>query len=174
MFSQDQQQHDEFLRLFSRHSRQIYYFVFSLVMSHADAEEAFQDTCVVLWKKFDTYDPEGNFLGWACKIALYEVKQLRRKQRRVQLLSDEVLTALADQAIAHSDRLDARQGALEDCIEKLSKPDQALLEQRYRQQLKPKEIADTLSRSVYSVYRALTRIHNSLMQCVNVKIANES
>lgn len=167
------QQHDEFLRLFSRHSRQIYYFVFSLVMSHADAEEVFQDTCVVLWKKFDSYDPEGNFLGWACQIALFEIKQLRRKQRRLQLFSDEVLTALADQAIANSDRLDARQEYLGDCIERLSKPDQALLEQRYRQQLKPKEIADALSRSVYSVYRALNRIHNALMHCVNVKMASE-
>lgn len=174
MATNDQQQHDEFLRLFSRHSRRIYNFVFTLVMSHADAEEVFQETCVVLWKKFDSYDPEGNFLSWACQIAIYEVKQLRRKQRRVPLLSDDALTALADQAIRHNDSLDSRQNALEHCVEKLSEADQALIEQRYRQQLKPKEIAQGVSKSVYAVYRALTRVHNLLMDCVNFQLVGEN
>lgn len=174
MSTNDQQQHDEFLRLFSRHSRRIYNFVFTLVMSHADADEVFQDTCVVLWKKFDSYDPEGNFLGWACQIAMYEVKQLRRKRSRVPLLSDDALTALADQAIRHSDALNARQNALDHCVEKLSETDRALIEKRYRQQLTPKEIAKGLSKSVYAVYRALTRVHNGLMECVNLQLVGDN
>jgi RNA polymerase sigma-70 factor (ECF subfamily) len=170
---QGQSQHDEFLRLFSRDSRRIYNFVFSLVMSHADAEEVFQETCIVLWKKFDTYQPEGNFLGWACQIALFEVMQLRRKSKRLKLLDDDALAALADQAIAHSDLLNTRQSALEHCIEKLSETDRVLIEQRYRQQRTPKEIAATLSRSVYSVYRGLTRIHAALLNCVNLQTSEE-
>ncbi|WP_442481690.1 sigma-70 family RNA polymerase sigma factor [Aeoliella sp. SH292] len=171
---QGQSQHDEFLRLFSRDSRRIYNFVFSLVMSHADAEEVFQETCIVLWKKFDTYQPEGNFLGWACQIALYEVMQLRRKSKRLKLLDDNALEALADQAMAHSDLLNTRQSALELCIEKLAETDRVLIEQRYRQQRAPKEIAASLSRSVYSVYRALTRIHAALLSCVNQQTLEES
>ncbi|MCO6044656.1 sigma-70 family RNA polymerase sigma factor [Aeoliella sp. ICT_H6.2] len=169
----DQQRHDEFLRLFSRHSRRIYNFIFTLVMSHADAEEIFQDTCVLLWKKFDSYDPQGNFPAWACKMATYEVLQLRRKSKRLLLVGDETLKVLADQAIAHSDSLDARQHALEHCVEKLPDHDKALIEQRYRQQLTPKEMAASLSRSVYSVYRALTRVHSALMKCVTLQVADE-
>lgn len=169
----DQARHDEFLRLFSRYSRRIYNFIFSVVMSHADAEEAFQETCLVLWKKFGTYRPEGNFLGWACQIAMYEVLQLRRKRRQLHLLNDEALRALADQAIAHTDALDSRQTALGHCIEKLTEQDLALVEQRYGQQRTPREIAELLSRSVYSVYRALARVHNLLMDCVNLQLAEE-
>lgn len=44
----EQQRNDECLRLFSRHSRRIYDFIFTLVMSHVDAEELFQGTWVLL------------------------------------------------------------------------------------------------------------------------------
>src|SRR3990170_4143667 len=110
-------------------------------MRHADAEEIFQDTCLVLWKKFGTYDPQGSFYGWACRIAYLEVLQLRRKNQRLQLLSEEALAILADKALAHADNLDSRQHALEDCLQKLTAEDQALIEQRYHQRRTPKEIA---------------------------------
>lgn len=169
----EQEQHDEFLRLFSRYSHRIYNFVFTLVMSHADADEVFQETCVVLWKKFDSYDPEGNFLGWACRIAFLEVSQLRRRGRKLELLSEGALEALADEAIAQTDRLDARHDALDHCVEKLGAEDHALIIQRYRQQRTPKEIAALTSRSVYSVYRALTRVHAQLLDCVSTRLAEE-
>src|SRR3972149_686807 len=101
----DEDQQDEFLRLFSRYSRRIYEFILTLTMRHADAEEIFQDTCLVLWKKFGSYDPQGSFYGWACRIAYLEVLQLRRKNQRLQLLSEEALAILADKALAHADNL---------------------------------------------------------------------
>jgi RNA polymerase sigma-70 factor (ECF subfamily) len=164
---------DEFLRLFSRYSRRIYEFILTLVMRHADADEIFQDTCLVLWKKFDTYDPQGTFYGWACRIAYLEILQLRRKSQRLHLVSDEALEVLADTAIGQADNLSARQHALEDCLQKLRAEDRALIDQRYRERHSPKEIAGLAAVSVYSVYRALARIHSSLMTCVQRNLARE-
>ena len=164
---------DEFLRLFSRYSRRIYEFILTLVMRHADADEIFQDTCLVLWKKFDTYDPQGTFYGWACRIAYLEILQLRRKNQRLHIVSDEALAVLADTALAHTENLNARQQALEDCLQKLRAEDRTLIEQRYRERHSPKEIAGMGSVSVYSVYRALARIHSSLMTCVERNMARE-
>jgi RNA polymerase sigma-70 factor (ECF subfamily) len=164
---------DEFLRLFSGYSRRIYEFILTLVMRHADAEEIFQDTCLVLWKKFDTYDPQGSFYGWACRIAYLEILQLRRKNQRLQILSEDALAILADKALAHSDNLDARQHALEDCLQRLKTPDRRMIELRYHQRRTPKEIAQADARSVYSVYRALARIHTTLMNCVQLRLARE-
>jgi RNA polymerase sigma-70 factor (ECF subfamily) len=165
---------DEFLRLFSRFSRRIYQFILTLVMRHSDAEDIFQETCLVLWRKFDTYDPEGSFYGWACRIAYLEVMQLRRKTGRLQLLSEESLSALADQALAQADRLDARQRALEECLQRLESSDRDLIQQRYHERRVPKEIAEVQSRSVYSVYRALARVHTILMNCVQRRLVHEA
>src|SRR5258708_29748885 len=113
----------KFLRLFSSNSKRIYEFILTLVMRQADAEETFEDTSLILWKKFDSYDPEGNFRAWACRIAYLEVLQLRRTSRRLQTFSDEALALLAEKAIAHSDDLGRRQTALEECLEKLQPQD---------------------------------------------------
>ena len=164
---------DEFLRLFSRHSRRIYEFILTLVMRHADADEIFQDTCLVLWKKFDSYDPHGTFYGWACRIAYLEILQLRRKSQRLHTVSEEALSVLADKALSQADNLDSRQQALGDCLQKLRADDRALIEQRYRQLRSPKEIAELGAVSVYSVYRALTRVHTLLMNCVQRSLARE-
>jgi RNA polymerase sigma-70 factor (ECF subfamily) len=166
-------QHDEFLRLFSSHSQRIYEFILTLVMRQADAEEIFQDTSLILWKKFDSYDPEGNFRAWACRIAYLEVLQLRRTSRRLQTFSDEALALLAEKAIAHSDDLGRRQTALEECLEKLQPQDREMIEQRYYHRRAPKEIATLKTCSVYSVYRALARVHSALLNCVQIQLSRE-
>ena len=78
---------EEFMRLFSQHSRRIYQFILTLTINRADAEEIYQSTCVILWKKFAEYDPAGSFYAWACKMAQFECLQLRRRNRRLQAFS---------------------------------------------------------------------------------------
>ncbi|HEY4232058.1 MAG TPA: sigma-70 family RNA polymerase sigma factor [Lacipirellulaceae bacterium] len=163
----------EFLSLFTRHSRQIYGFILTLVMRHSDADEVFQNTCLVLWKKFGSYDPAGTFYGWACKIAYLEVLELRRKQQRVQVLSEEAIALLSDQMLQNKEHLNARQEALEECLQQLNSGDRELIDQRYHQKRSPKEIADFKARSVHAIYRALARIHMALFNCVERHLARE-
>jgi RNA polymerase sigma-70 factor (ECF subfamily) len=165
--------HDEFLRLFSSHSQRIYEFILMMVLRQADAEEIFQETCLILWKKFDSYDPTKDFRAWACKIAYFEVLQLRRTSRRLQTFSDEALALLADDALAHSDYVGRRQAALEACLEKLKPQDREMVEQRYYHRRTPKEIAGLKARSTYSIYRALSRIHLALLNCVQGRLAQD-
>lgn len=164
---------DEFLKLFSRYSRRIYEFILMLVMRHADADEVFQNTCLVLWKKFDQYDPEGSFYNWACRIAYFEVQQMRRKNQRFRTLSEDALSMVADTALASADRLGERQKALAECLQKLGDQDRELIEQRYHYRRLPKEIAEKKSRSVHAIYRALARIHAALFECVQRQLAIE-
>jgi DNA-directed RNA polymerase specialized sigma24 family protein len=51
-------------------------------------------------------------------------------------------------------------------MQRLRREDQQLIEQRYVHDRKPKEIAETESRSVFSIYRSLSRIHDQLLRCV--------
>jgi RNA polymerase sigma-70 factor (ECF subfamily) len=164
---------DEFMRLFSQHSRRIYQFILTLAMNHADAEEVYQNTCIVLWRKFDSYDPSGAFYAWACRIAQLELMQVRRKNNRMQTFSEDVLGLLADHAIAQVGQLGDQQDALADCLKKLRASDQRLIEQRYYHEQPPKEIARLQSSSVHSVYRALARVHMSLRDCIHRNLARE-
>ncbi len=165
--------HDEFLRLFSRYSRRVYEFVFALLLRHADADEVFQNTCLVLWKKFSTYDPQGSFYNWACRIAYLEMLKHRRRSKRLHLLTEDALAALANKMLTHADDLNARQEALEECLKKLNPQDHRLIEQRYHEHRAPKEIAESRAQSVYSIYRALARIHSMLLNCVQLRMSRE-
>ena len=137
------------------------------------AEDVLQQANLILWKKFDSYDPQGNFHAWACRIAYLEILQQRRTNRRLQTFSEEALSLIADKAMSHSSDFGHRQHALEECLEKLGSQDRELIEQRYYFRRTPKEIASVKTRSVYSIYRALCRVHRALYECVQSRIARE-
>jgi RNA polymerase sigma-70 factor, ECF subfamily len=164
---------EEFARLFSRNARRVYGFIMTLVFSHHDAEEVFQNTSVVLWNKFGEFQSGSNFFAWASKVAYYEVLGFMKQQRRSRVLSDDALELLANAAIALSDETSSRQEALEDCLSRLKAADRDMLQARYYHQRPPKQIANMQSRSVDSVYRALSRIHNILLNCVQRNLARE-
>jgi RNA polymerase sigma-70 factor len=157
---------EEFARVFSRNARRIYGFIMTLVFNHHDAEEVFQNTNVILWNKFAEFEPGSNFFAWASRIAYYEVLSLMKQKRRSHTVSDESLELLASEAMALSQHSSERHDALEECLGKLTAADRELLQERYYRQRPPKQIAAIQSRSVHSVYRALSRIHNVLLNCV--------
>jgi RNA polymerase sigma-70 factor len=164
---------EEFARQFSRNARRIYGFVMTLVFNYHDAEEVFQNTSVVLWNKFAEFEPGSDFFAWASRVAYYEVLSLMKQRRRSRTFSDEALELLANEAIAISDRSADRYEALEECLGHLAPTDRTLLQERYYFQRPPKQIATMQSRSVHSVYRALNRIHNLLLNCVQRNLARE-
>lgn len=157
---------EEFARLFARNARRIYDFIMTLVFNHHDAEEVFQNTNVVLWNKFSDFEPGSNFFAWASRIAYYEVLSLMKQHRRSRTISDEALERLADEATQLADQASERMEALEECLSRLPANDRQLLQERYYFQRAPKQIAASQHRSVHSVYRALSRIHNLLLICV--------
>jgi len=161
----------EFVRLLTQYSSRIFGFVLALCVNRSDAEDVFQNTSVVLWEKFDSYQPGSNFLAWACRIAYFEALYDRRKSSRVRTLSDEAWQALAADALATSEEKQDGQEALAECLEKLSAADRGLLHQKYFLQRSVAEMAENCSRSIHSIYRALSRIHDALLECVRKKLA---
>jgi len=156
----------EFVRLLTHHSSRIFGFVLALCVNRSDAEDVFQNTSVVLWEKFDAYEPGTNFLAWACRIAYFEVLYDRRKSSRVKTLSDAAWQALAADALTVAEQKEDYQEALAACLDKLAAADREMLEQKYFSQRSVAEIAERCSRSVHSVYRALSRIHDVLLECM--------
>jgi RNA polymerase sigma-70 factor len=161
----------EFVRMLTQHSSRLFGFVLALCVNRADAEDVFQNTSVVLWEKFDTYQRGTNFLAWACRIAYFEVLYHRRKTSRMRTISDEAWNALLNEALRSVDETEDRKEALAGCLERLSASDRELLERKYFSQLSVAEIAEGCSRSVHAIYRALSRVHDSLLECMRRALA---
>jgi len=161
------------MSIFSLHSRRIYSFIITLVVSPQDADEVFQNTSLTLWKKHDHYIPTASFWAWACQIAYYEVLRYRRSCNHRLVFSDKVLEQIAERMLPSEDKTLLREEALNDCVERLTRDDRELIELRYFHEKAPKQIAAIRNRSIQSVYRALGRIHDQLYRCVSQVLATD-
>ncbi len=86
----------QFAELLREHHRDLFNFIFSLVHHHADAEDVFQQTTLVLWRKFDDFVIGTNFPAWATRVAHLTARDFVRSRRRyVPSFSDELLESIA-------------------------------------------------------------------------------
>lgn len=146
----------------------------SLLHNAADAEEVLQETNLVLWRKFDQYEPGTHFGRWACGVAHFEVLKLRQKRdRKERLFSDEFIEMLACESQKAMDLSEARREALQRCLAKLAQADRQLVMRRYQGGATTRTVAEALGRSVQGTRKALHRIRAALMACVQRALAVE-
>jgi RNA polymerase sigma-70 factor, ECF subfamily len=166
---------EQFLRLFMESERRIYAFIVSVLPNLTDADDVLQETSLILWKKFDQFRLGTDFVAWACRTAQFEVLKFYEKQGRSKLQFDiEGLEAVQQEVVTMGPVIEAQQVALARCLEKLSDRDRDLLRRRYVDDATPKQIAELVGRSLDAVYKALTRIRDSLLNCIQRKLEKES
>jgi RNA polymerase sigma-70 factor (ECF subfamily) len=166
----------EFAEFLRQNQSRLYGYIHCLVRDLNDADDLFQQTAVILWKKFDEFDRRGSFFAWACGIARLEVANFLRSRGRQRLyFSDDLNLMLVEaQAEVTNEELDDRREALARCVEKLRERDRALLDECYREARGVNEAADRRGRSPQSVYNSLRRIRRALFECVARTLAQES
>ena len=168
-------QHDQFVERFVRTQDRIYACVATLLPNRTDAEEVFQQTSLVLWKKWRQFDPSRDFVRWACGMAHHEVQNFLRKHRdrgRVYL-SDEVLAQVAQTRLDLHDVLEARRQALRHCLGLLQQGNRELLERCYAGKDSIKAVAESLGQPPNAVYMTLKRLRRALFDCINRTLAGE-
>ena len=147
--------------------RRVHAFILSLVPNRSDADDLLQETIVVLWRKFEAYEPGTNFLAWALAIARLEVLRFRQKFARSKLVFSEALMAsLAEVSAASVTQFDERHDALDLCLRKLTERDRELIDLRYHEGLSIKQVAQRVGRPIAGMYKAMARVHTSLTHCV--------
>ncbi|MBI1368764.1 MAG: sigma-70 family RNA polymerase sigma factor [Planctomycetes bacterium] len=162
----------DFLRLLSRHESGLHGFVHAMLANWSDAEDVLQETHLLLWQKFDTFEPGTNFHAWACRIAYLETLRFRRNADRKHLkFSDDFLKVVADETIEMEQELAERRQMLAECIERLKPADRDLLKLRYTPDQTTPSIAAAVGSSVDAVYKSLSRIRAALAACVQRKLA---
>jgi RNA polymerase sigma-70 factor (ECF subfamily) len=179
--------HEEFLRLFLTHQGDVRAFVGSLLRQPAARDDVVQETALVLWRKFDTFDPSRSFGAWARGIAANLVRQrLEKDGRHAQTLPPEVLPAI----VAAYDRTElggpegpngdspqqSRRDALELCLKELPDKSRSLLTMRYEEGLSSAKAAERVGSTADAIHKALSRIRLKLEACIQrrLRLAGEN
>ena len=165
---------EEFVELLMAHKRQVYRYILTLLPNSADADDALQESSIILWRKFAEYDPELSFSAWACGIARNVVRNFHSKrQRTIVQFDDALLDTLSGEVLRMNDELDDRQQMLRDCMDDLTRRDRDLLYKRYELGATIKSVAAAVGRPVQGLYKAMRRIHKTLFDCIERKLKAE-
>ncbi|QDT53510.1 RNA polymerase sigma factor [Caulifigura coniformis] len=166
---------EEFIHLFTRHQRQLYLLILAQLGRLQEAEEALQETNVVILSKHHQFVPGTNFFAWAAQVAHYEVLKSRQRRQRDRLrFSDEFVDAVASEVESQVNDLDLRREALQDCLGKLREKDRELIRKRYQPGASGRDEAENLGRPANSLYQSIGRIRRSLYECIRRRMASES
>ncbi|MEM8947342.1 MAG: sigma-70 family RNA polymerase sigma factor [Planctomycetota bacterium] len=171
----DGERREAFARLFAKHDRWLFSYLVVLLGNPADAEEVFQEVCVVLWREHEKFQLGTDFVKWVSVIANNQVHRFRNKSRRKNFpLDEQLLGAVAEAAVGRADIFESRREALRSCLRKLSRDDRQIVQQCYDHETRNfKTAAERLGRPVNTVYKALNRIRRMLHSCIDSKLATE-
>ena len=171
----EQDRHNLFSELIARYHSQLYAYIFAVIKNRDDTEDLFQSVCLVLWKKFDLFQPDSSFFSWARQTAkLMICNYLRHKGKLTTCDSEGLLDAIADTVYkVQGDAVELHVAVLRRCKEQLSTADEELLRLRYIEDLGIGEIADRLGRLQPSVCRSLSRIRRWLYKCIQRDLARQ-
>lgn len=149
-------------------------YINSIVLDFQEAEDLLQNVAVVLLRKFQEYDPQRSFVGWALGVARFEVLSARRSHARSFLsFREDLVEAIGAAYEELTPELKERTAALQECMRLVQGQASEMVKLRYEESLKPREIAARLGMAGGTVRVVLSRIRASLMQCVERRMAVE-
>lgn len=149
-------------------------YVFAVISSFHDAEDLVQQIAQETARRFDQYDPERPFLGWALWITKSRVIDFYRQRSRDRLIfSDDLLVRLGEVIASREAGRNQRREALEHCLDSLPEQSRKLLDLRYVENAHADMIAKSVGSTAASIRVTLTRLRNRLATCVQHRLAME-
>ena len=157
----------EFVRLLSENQQKLFRYLMSLLHDRNVVDDVLQETNLVLWREFASFELGTIFTAWSFRVAFFQVQAWRKKQQRDRILfSDEFLQAISEELAADTDYADQQIEALENCLGHLPDHHRQLVQHHYTACDAVPEIAARMDRSADAVYRMLSRIRHTLFDCV--------
>lgn len=132
-----------FRLLMAHYKEPVYWHIRRLVISHADAQDAAQESFVRIFRNFSQYREENSFRAWIFRIATNEALRILERDRNSRLFSldeatNDLLNTKADEYFDESDHLAAR---LQRAITTLPSKQQLVFNLRYYNEMSYEEIA---------------------------------
>jgi RNA polymerase sigma-70 factor, ECF subfamily len=163
---------EQFIAEITRCQQRLRCLIRCLLVGNELVEDVLQETNMVLWKKAAEFEIGTDFWAWASRVARFQVmSQLKRIKRDRHVYDPELLDELATIATRKFTDLDAREDALETCLESLPVPQRQLLEMRYSLDQSVGEISHAIGRPQGSIRQTLYRLRTVLLNCVERRLA---
>lgn len=162
-----------FLEYFAEYNERILSYIFSLLPNEQDARDVFQRVSLVLWRKFDGFDRDGDFLAWACGVAYYEVRNFLRVAARNRLrFTDQLMETLADERAERGHEADRRITALRECVKQLPESERKLLLEAYAEGQSIRQMAERRGKAPQTLYNRLNLIRRKLFHSIERALAD--
>ena len=166
----------DFAREITSNQRRLYGYIYSLLGNSSAAWDVLQETNVVLWKKQSEFQPGTRFEAWAFTVGRFQVMAFLRDRKRdpIDLMTPELMDAMAEEAEEEAAEFDARLVALRKCREQLPTRGRELVELYYERGRSVKQVSEDLKMGMEAVKQALFRLRRSLQECIETQFSPES
>ncbi len=153
-------------------------YIRSSVSDPSTADDIWQETMLVAWRRIEDFDRSKPFGPWLRGIAAKTILARRRASSKYILLEDdhslEYLSSRFEsiQKLV-GDTLEEKLDALRNCVERLPEGEQTCIRMRYVDGLMPQELSHRLQLGLETVKKRLVRARQRLSECLNRKLALE-
>jgi RNA polymerase sigma-70 factor (ECF subfamily) len=162
----------DFLRHFLQAESSLRGYTLTHVRDFGVAEDLLQQTALILWQKFEQYDPCRPFLAWALGVARLEILNAARRTRPGRSLAEGDLDELVvGEYLRLESELPRRRQLLRLCLKQLPESMTAAVRLRYEHGSSLERIAATLGKSLSAVKVILHRARLSLQECVSLRVS---
>ncbi|MBP85052.1 MAG: RNA polymerase subunit sigma-70 [Verrucomicrobiales bacterium] len=163
-----------FVQLFALNERHIRAFARSMGLDWTSVDDVVQTVSLVMWRKWDQFDPDTEFMRWARVITRFEVLKFRRTMARDRhIFQGDLMDLLADASQEREARVSSEQyiECLHACLNDLPERSRELIRAAYEGDKSIKEVAVDVGKSATALYKALDRIRNKLQACIETRLA---
>ena len=164
---------DRFVQLFARNERNLRVFIRSMGLDWSAVDDVVQTVSLVMWRKWNEFDPATDFMQWARVIARFEVLKFRRNMVRDRhVFRDSLMELMADAA----EELDAQASAenyriaLQQCLNALPPRTAKLIRAAYQGDRTIGDVAEDAGQSATAFYKTLNRIRQKLRRCIQLRL----
>lgn len=165
---------DEFVRLLTSSHRCLLGYLTSLLGNREDAEDVLQRASVIMWRRFDSFEPGTDFLAWSSTVCFYEAKNFQRLAARSKLVfNDALLDLLSQERLSDLQHQDRRIEALHSCLARLDPENRNLLEKFYLDRSAIGDLAIQLGRAPQTLYNKLNALRRLLAVCIRQHTTQE-
>ena len=153
------------IAVLTRNERTIRAYAYAIVRDFHLVEDIYQEVALLLAEHWASLNEE-TVRSWLLETTRRKALELRRKHTKIVLLSDDLLADLGERFVAAEDATPDLPERLQHCLERLERAARAAIAARYGGNQSCEEIAQSMQRSVQSVYALLKRARLAIAECL--------
>ncbi len=148
---------------------------FSYLKDWALAEDVVQESFLVVFNKWQEFEPGSNLYAWLKKIVFYKSQEMVRARSKTLTVGEEGLldtvNSLLENNFSHAqvDSFKQRRIWLQECIAKLNTKSIKIINDYYWSKLRGEDIAQKYNFSVNVVRLTLMRSRETLQKCIALR-----